>query len=281
MSDLHLTRIQGKDKDDVYQEVPVAGTSLRVVAQEYLKSIAEGNIKNHSVWAKIGFIAAATGASELTITPQGGDYVFPTAAMQMSIRSSDNTNDKASGTGALTVTIYYLDNTYAEQSETVTLVGTTWVDTVATNILRINNMRLATVGTSGKAAGNISLVDKATRAIVYGYIAANNTRQRQLIYTVPLGKTLYITWIQRSGVLTAANKYMRTTLRATYDDKSGAVLTAGKFFMPFSEVSMPGGVNEGDIDLPIKLPATVDIKCNVITDGTAQVQMHLRGWLES
>lgn len=252
--------------------------SLNVINRDYLYQIAEGNIEDHEIWSKIGYATGLT--TEATITPQLGDYVFPTAAMQMSVRSSDNGNDKAGGTGALVVTVYYLNNKYEEKSEDVVLTGTTWVDTVATDIFRVNNMRVATTGSTGKPAGNISIADKATRAITYGYIMLGTNRQRQCVYTVPGGKTLYIVTANASSVTTAANKYVRATLLANYDDKKGDLTKVGLQFMAYIETILSSDNMAITLPMPLKFRAQTDLKGNAVSDGNATVAVALRGWLE-
>jgi hypothetical protein len=272
--------IVGRNFNGTYRNVPVDnGDRLRVNDQPYLYCIAEGDVPDHDPFSKLGFITGLTGASELTVTPQGGDYVFPAAAMQMSMRSSDNSQDKAGGTGALTVEIHYLDVNYAEQTEIITLNGTTWVDTVATNIFRVNFMNVKTAGSGGKPVGNISLVDTATKGITYGYIEATRNRMRQAVYTVPAGKTLFVVQINWGVVTTAANKYGRVTLLANYDDQSETVMAKG-LFIALAETTLTQSAQQVPLLLPIKIPATVDIKVNGFTDGNATVNVAIRGWIE-
>jgi hypothetical protein len=97
-------------------------------------------------------------------------YVFPVAAQQMAV-SSSSASDTSNGTGAQQVHIHYLDGNYAEQIEVVTLNGTTPVNTIATNILRINAFHLWRAGSSGTSAGNISIKNIAA-TVTYDYITA-------------------------------------------------------------------------------------------------------------
>ena len=84
-------------------------------------------------------------------------YVEPTAAAQRSIKSA-SANDTSAGTGARTVEITYFDNTgTGPLTETVTLNGTTAVNTVATNIRFIESMVVKTAGSLLTNAGVLSL----------------------------------------------------------------------------------------------------------------------------
>ena len=273
--------IVGRNYSGTYDTVPVDnGKRLRVNSQDYLFCIAEGDVPDHDDFGKIGFITGLTGVTELTITPQGGNYVFPASAMQMSIKSSDNTDDKAGGAGALTVLINYLNASYEEKTETLVLTGTTWADTVATDIFRVNSMVVATAGANGKPTGAITLADKATRAINFGYFEAGRNRMRQAVFTVPTGKSLYITTINWGVVTTAANKYGRITMLANYDDRNHTILAKG-LYIALAEATLTQSSSPINYAMPIKIPATVDIKFNGISDGTATINVAFRGWLEA
>jgi hypothetical protein len=163
-----------------------ASHAKKVVNDPYLYEIAEGNIPLHRAWCKLGYNGSVTGATAEIISPQGGAYVFPTAAITMRVRSDSAQDKVTTGTGVWSLTIYYLDADYNEQSVGVTMSDTGGVNTTASNIFRIQNVRTETVGTGYAAAGNISITDTGA-AVTYGYIAAGNNRQRQMVWTVPKG----------------------------------------------------------------------------------------------
>lgn len=225
-------------------------------------------------WDKYGYNSDIQ-SSEECITPQGGAYVFPTVLGTLTA-VSDSANDAAAGTGARTVTVYYTNDSYAAKSATVALDGTTPV-TVATDFFRMNNARVATVGSGGKAAGNISFKVGAT---VYGYIAAGHTRQRQFVYTVPAGKRLKIKQINIFNVNTAANKRLIATLRATWDEKAMTRLTAGIHFMPYGEYVLSDNPVSIIYAIPKYFPEKVDIVAVGISNGTSSPSIMAAGWLE-
>jgi hypothetical protein len=249
----------------------------RVSSMPYLYDIAEGNVPGHSSWTKIGYTGSVVANTESDIWSKGGVYAFPSSGIQMSVKSSDNTNDKAGGTGALKVTIYYLDSAWAEKTEEVTLNGTTAVDTAETDIYRINGFRVTAAGSTGKAAGNISLLDKATGLITYGYITAGFTRARNSCYTVPAGKTLYVTqFVCGYGYSHNSTHYGRIYTRATYND---GVRTPGIFY-PYTECVVSNNSLFVPLSIPTKLPEKVDIKNSVLADYAGIATITLRGWLE-
>jgi hypothetical protein len=84
-------------------------------------------------------------------------YTEPTSAAQRSLASA-SANDAAAGTGGRTVKITYYDGAGAGPlTETVTLNGTSAVNTVATNIQFIEKMEVVTVGSLGANAAAITL----------------------------------------------------------------------------------------------------------------------------
>lgn len=257
---------------------------LGVMSKDYFVGVAEGDVAGHSKLTKFGY-NPTVGIVEEDIWFGSNTYVFPTVAQQMELTSSSIEDDPikadlAVGTGIHSVTITYLDNTYAQQTEDVTLNGQGVVTTTAVNIFRVNDIRAKTTGTGYKAAGNIVIRNLADTP-AYRYIGASYTRGRCSTYTVPLGKTLYIQdWYVGVGGLNATNN-TKVTLRATYEDNAGTITTAGLFFFPMAEVMIPNGSIIREFIIPIKIPATVDIKISAINDaGSSFIETSFRGWTE-
>lgn len=259
---------------DIDGVTTIEDARLGVMSKSYLIGVAEGDIAGHTAWSKIGF-NPNVGTSEETVWSYSTQYVFPVAAMQMEVLSSDNTQDKAGGTGCLTVTITYLDDNYDEHSTVVTLNGTTAVPTTPVNIYRVNGFRCTTVGTNNVPVGNITLrgVGGGT---VYSYILAGYTRARNIVYTVPEGKTLYITSIMWSCA--DATKGVRFINQANYDDLAGAPRS---FFLPYHETTLYNAAFYRPLEMPTVLPEHTDLKVSVIsTQAGAMADVALRGWLE-
>lgn len=246
----------------------------RISSMPYEYDIAEGYITGHSIFSKIGYNPDIDTGTE-SMWSVGGTYVFPAAAQQMEVISS-SAADTSGGAGIRTVTIYYLDNTFAEQKEIVTLNGVTAVPTTATNILRVNNFRASTAGTGGVAAGNID-IRHLSDTPVYSRIATGQTRARNSAYTVPLGKTLYITSIYAAAGGSATGKSLVVTFRSTYDDKADAV---GTIMMPFAELLVADSGIHGQVAL--RFPATTDIVAVATAVANDNIGISsIRGWIES
>lgn len=248
---------------------------LRTSSIDYLYDIAEGNVAGHESWAKIGY-NGDIGTTEEDMWTGSAPYVFPAAQIQMQLQSTSANDDGApAGTGAQTVTIYYLDDAYAEHSETVTLNGLGAVNTAASNFYRIQDFIVSACGTGGKAAGTITLKDTGA-AVTYGQIAAGYTEARNSSWTVPAGRVLYITSVTYS--LYNANKGARFTLRATYDHNAAAVRS---FFLPYMEIGMTNGTLHRPLEMPMVFPATTRIKVSAIADQAGAIgTVTMRGWTE-
>jgi hypothetical protein len=273
--------------DGVVRAFKVADGKQRVSSNPYTYDIAEGNVDNHSAWSKIGFHAAIS-TNELDMMPwaaaaagAGWTYTLPTTELTMTIVSDsaeDDTvkADTSAGSGAWTVTVYYLNGSFAEKSKTVTMNGTGAV-TIATDMYRVQNARVATAGTALRAVGNLTI---ASAGQTYGYISATKTRMRQCVWTVPAGKTLFVNHIAFSCAQQAASKYVRFTTRANYDNKSGAVLQRG-LYMPYNEIALNNTAYSRPLDPPTRLPETVDLKISAIADAAAVGTCTMSGWVET
>ena len=241
----------------------------------YYNMIAQEQVAGHTAWSKTGF-NPNVGTSMETVWSYSTQYVFPIAAMQMEVVSSDNTQDLPGGSGALTVTIVYLDGSYVEHSEVVTLNGTTPVLTAHTDIFRVNGFRCTTVGGNGTPVGNITLRG-AGGGTVYSYMLAGYTRARNIVYTVPEGKDLYITSVLWSCA--DATKGVRFINQANFDDLTGAPRS---FFLPYGEATLYNTAIVRPLELPMKFPEHTDVKISVIsTQAGAITDVSLRGWLEN
>ena len=168
---------------------------LSVMSKPYDTGVAEGDIAGHTSFRKLGYNPTVGTALE-DIWLQSNVYVFPTVAQQMELvsTSAEDDPDKGAGvpgTGIHTVTIVYLDGSYVQRTEDINLNGTGVVTTTAVNILRVNDIRAKTVGSTYAAVGTITIRNLADTP-VYRDIQATYTKGRTSAYTVPHGQTLYL-----------------------------------------------------------------------------------------
>lgn len=123
----------------------------------------------------------------------GGTYSgWLTAASAVRVASGGNANDTAAGTGARTVTVSGLDQNWNEATETITLAGASASSATTTTFVRVNRAFAATSGTSGAAnTGDITI--ETTGAVTLAVLEAGLGQTQLACYTVPDGKTAYIT----------------------------------------------------------------------------------------
>lgn len=122
------------------------------------------------------------------IIPAGGLYNWQATAVQLRI-VSDSADDSAAGTGARTVLIQGLDNSFAEIQETITLNGLTPVNTV--NLYRrVARVTVLTVGALETNAGLIIL--ETTGAVSQARIPPGYGVSQNCLYTVPAGFTAWV-----------------------------------------------------------------------------------------
>ena len=263
------------DDNGLTYGVSRVGNKPRVSSMPYLYDIAEGNVEDHNVFRILGY-NGAVGTTEEDLWSVGGGYVFPAAGQRMEVVSGDAADDgDPVGTGVRTVQIHYLDSSYEEQYETVTLNGITAVPTVADDILRINGMHTVTVGSGGVAAGNIDIINLSDTPI-YGRIPVGGNSSLDCIWTVPAGKEAYI--VQWTVGSAGGNKDTRFLLKTTSSIEG--VLTSGIFqrqdiiIVEDSALSIP-------FLIPVKIPATADVKISVVSAANAAIATgKIVGWYE-
>jgi len=134
-------------------------------------------------------------------------YAFPASAVVMTLAStsaSDNTQ--------ATVLISGLDSTWALQTETVTLNGTTNVTTVK-SFLRINSMVLTSPGTS--QASNVGIITAKNGGITYAQMNAGIGKNQAAVYSVPNGYTMYLYSINAFNGDASAGNFLNYQVKST------------------------------------------------------------------
>lgn len=189
----------------------------------------------------------------------GGVYPWLTAASALRFVST-SINDDATGAGARTGLLTGLDANYDLQTETITLDGTTNVDTVTT-WLRVLRFEVKTVGVGEETAGNISIT-AVTGGNQLGYVVAGTNETRLSQYTVPNGKTGYI-------YQAFFNSFANTTKVATVRLQCRLFLSGELTpWITMGELDISNG--HAIIELPfIILPGKSDLRMDAISDAAA------------
>ncbi|KKN75202.1 hypothetical protein LCGC14_0383610 [marine sediment metagenome] len=205
-----------------------------------------------------------------------GIYVFPAAGgIQMEVVSG-SIDDASAGSGVQKVMIHYLDDEYKQKDEIVTLNGQNPVNTVATNILRVQNMHSLTVGSGGVAAGAITL-ESTDSTVEYTRIRAGINTSLTGVWTVPKGLTFYITKWATGAISTGANRTSEFFLRAT--SSFHGLLLPGVFNV--KDIShLQVGTMPLPLDIPIQVPAKADVKVSVVSSAAMDTACRIDGWCE-
>lgn len=158
---------------------------------ENFLNIARGKIPNASHINKFGY-NDSVGTSFEHITDLGTN-VLPSTAGTVTLVSA-STDDTSAGTGARTVEVQGLDENYLPLTETLTMNGTTNV-VGSSSFLRVFRMRVLTAGTGEINAGNITASIGGSNV---ARILADKGQTLMAVYTVPAGKSGYLTKFQGS-----------------------------------------------------------------------------------
>ena len=166
-------------------------------SQDFLIEVAKGNVTGHSLVNKFGFNDSV--GSTLQPVADGAVYQTPTAAASLEVVSSD-ANDTSAGSGARTLEIQGLDASFAPQTVTVSMNGTTAAAVTGT-WMRVFRMRVLTSGTyanqsAGSHAGTLTLrvaSAGATWAMIGLSASGFPIGQTEIgCYTIPAGYTGYL-----------------------------------------------------------------------------------------
>jgi len=253
---------------------PVTGEDGCAFSMDYRTAIGLGYFPDHIPFSVIGYNPDVDPASE-DLIEWGGAYTPPTTGIQMRIRST-SANDMAGGTGVTSIDMDYLDTNYVARTITIIPNGTNPVDTVPTDILRVNVFHTQTAGTGGVAAGTITCTNVAETA-TYAQITAGGNMSRHGFYTIPAGKKAVIVgWNVDAGGLTSG-KFTRAMLRSTSDHEG--VLTPGIFQYKRMALVIDSG-RALTFNIPIRIPAMADIKVTVESEANSFVSTYFEGWLE-
>ena len=201
----------------------------------------------------------------------GGVWVQPTAARVHAIVSTD-AKDTSNGVGARTINVLGLSSAYAPISETVTLNGTTPVNTASSYIM-IYRMYVITAGSELDNAGVISAT-AATDSTVTAEIRAGENQTLMAIYQIPAGYTGKITryYANAGNVTTASTMTIRLLVKEfgeVYQTKHIIdVVTTGENMIDY-KYSPPLTVGEKAI---VKLNATAGA-ANMSANGGFDIEL--------
>lgn len=170
--------------------------ALRVIANlnGWGIQVSNGEIEGVGYIEKFGMNVDVDSNKE-TIWDAGGIYQYLTTAETVAITSTSGA-DSTAGTGARTVEIQGLDADHNLVYETLTVGGGAGTQ----EFLRIFRAKVLTAGSSGVNEGTVSITSNSTSKVLAqigidgsGSNAAGRGQTFMTLYTVPAGKTAYLT----------------------------------------------------------------------------------------
>ncbi len=168
------------------------GTALSM--PDYYLEIAKGNVAGHSLIHKFGRNAAVASGSWELVSLLSGATSFLSAATTVRVKAGGHINDTAGGSAAQGVTIEGLDETGAFATETVATAGASASTSTTTTFIRVFRAYVSTVGTYGGSNTTAVTIEKTAGGDLI-QIAVLMGQTEYAAYTIPLGKTGYLTSI--------------------------------------------------------------------------------------
>lgn len=157
-------------------------------------NISAGDVSGTSYIEKFG-MNTDVDANKETIWDGGDIYSYISTPETLAV-TSDSVNDAVAGSGARTVEIQGLDANYNVVLETLTVGGAAGTQT----FIRVFRAKVLTAGNSGINEGTISVTSSDTSTVLAqigidgtGSNAAGRGQTFMALYTVPAGKTAYLT----------------------------------------------------------------------------------------
>ena len=269
--------VEFKDENGLAYGVKQVSNKPRVSCMPYLYDIAEGNIAGHTRFGAFGerenVAVIANGSDMWNGVATTQPYPVSTGE-QLSIVST-SAQDGVGGTGVLTVTIHYLDDSGTSQTTEVTMNGTTAVNLTPALVKFVQFIHTETVGTNGASVGKITIYKTGTASSVYKFIAIGSNSSEDAMRMVPSGKTAYLT----TCYATAAEKSVSTHLRVTAHNNE---YIENVFIPHFSAFLKDSTINQ-EFNVPIMCPSLSIIKMSVFVPATkagADVSGGFFGWVE-
>jgi hypothetical protein len=217
------------------------------IASERMPEVVPVNI--------FGF-SRSVGITFQTIWNDGGQYVHPSTAVQVSCVST-------SASDTMAILVSGLDANYETIAEIVQLNGTTPV-TTTNSFYRINSATIL----SGSNVGDITVSESST---IYAHIEATLGTTQACVYTVPADHSLYIFRISLTSGTVNSNKYV--TYRNRIDSSSGRVLRV-------AEATFQQNMQTFDRQIPFRVASKSDFQFEAkSSSGTNELSIFVEALL--
>lgn len=205
-----------------------------------------------SLWNKFGYnLDIDTGGAEI-IASWGGTFARMTSADTLNIVSS-STNDTSAGTGVQSVLIVGIDENRDQQTEIVTMNGTSAV-TTSNQWFGINRMAINTVGSGASNAGSITATATSAGSTQGQMPVATNGYlggvSQQLIFHVPRNHQFLGTYLRFNVNKITGSSPLVTIRGIVYSALNGAIQQV------YAETIDTDVVNVVDFEPKVPFPIT-------------------------
>ena len=237
-------------------------------------SIARGLSPGKQVFGAYGERTTSGSETDFMIWPNGAFSLPSQSGVQMAIQST-SANDSAADTNIRTLRIIYLDGSLNQQSEDISLNGTTSVNTTATDIRFIQCMHLLTFGTIPSAAGTISASNGGS---TYSAINVGQKRCSSSAAMVPAGKRLYISGAVGSSISGTASA--KTEMRLVASELNNELYTYPLVLFPLASIGVQDGGISYQFNGALSFQAGTVVGLTHTSDKAATISASWFGWLE-
>lgn len=241
---------------------------------DYAADVARGNIGEAEPFYSFGKLETSGSVSDQMLWGNGVFTIPPATGVQLTI-VSDSADDDLGGIGIEQVEINYLDTNLDPKTEIVTLDGLTPVTTIATDIRFMQCGYAVSVGSNGKAVGNISFT---AGGVTYNYLTAGEIRCTSSARMVPRGKRAVVWAVYGSSLSGTSAAKTSISLNSTYFQ--GSDYTNEGLLFPIAGIGMQDGSEIFTSPIPFIIPAGSVLAMYATTDKGALITGSWIGWLE-
>lgn len=237
-------------------------------------SIARRLSPGKQVFGVYGERTTSGAETNYMVWPNGPFSIPPAAGVQMVVQST-SANDAVGGTNIRTVRLIYLDSNLNQQTENVSLNGTSPVNTTATDIRFIQCMHLLTFGTTPEAAGVISASNGGN---TYSAIEVGKARCSSSAAMVPAGKRLYISGAVGSSI--SGTSAAKTELRFVSSELNNELYNVPLVLFPLASIGVQDGGISYQFNGALSFSAGAVVGLAHTSDKAATISASWFGWLE-
>lgn len=220
----------------------------------FFLEVARGRVEGHSSVYKFGanHDIAASSTEDIVF---GGLMNWLTVATAIRVKSGGNAADiDSTGVGARTITVIGLDENWNEVEEDIALAGANASTLTTITFIRVFRAYVKTTGTyTGVNTGDIT-IENGTGGTTLVIIGAGKGQTETSKYTVPAGKTAYITRL--SAEVDAAKAVDLSFWQRKNADIVSAPFTAKRIVSEFHQLI---GQATLQLDAFIEIPEKTDL----------------------